>query len=115
MPGLLAAGDFDVGIINMKAVIKVVLGFVLLSFAGIMAFLGFSVWAMGSHGFDITAYDKIEQGMTMEQVQNMMGKPSSVSTQDDSTDWVYSRNLIWCMAHISFDSTGVVKTKEHDH
>ena len=78
--------------------------------------IGFSVWAMRSHGFNMEEFNHISQGMTKLDVQKKLGKPfSTTQTEEGATLWHYGNNLKWCMAVIRFDSRGKLESKVHDH
>jgi outer membrane protein assembly factor BamE (lipoprotein component of BamABCDE complex) len=100
----------------MKKRIKITLVLLgVVALAGI-TILGFSMWSMDGHGFDMGKFEQIQTGMTKQAVQTLLGKPFSTEQPDsNATLWRYGHNLKWCMAQVRFDSSGKVESRVHDH
>jgi len=82
----------------------------------VFAFLIYPAWVMNGHGFDLARFEQVHQGMTMTQVENLMGKPSSTELLGDGAAvWTYNKGLKWCIGHVRFGRNGKVEDKEHDH
>lgn len=73
------------------------------------------IWMFTGHGFNMDGFEQLRPGMTMAEVENLMGKPSFKESLDGSPVWTYNKHEKWCIGHISFDKNGRVKDKEHDH
>ena len=100
----------------MEKPIKIALTMLVITGIVVIAFLVFSIRVMTSHGYGSGKFEQVQPGMTMQEVQNLLGKPSSTEQVDaDLTIWRYAPDWTWCMAEVQFDSTGKVESKDHDH
>ena len=76
---------------------------------------GFAVmWAMNGHGVDEINLSRIKTGSTSREVQQLLGKPTSIDRTAVGESWKYSAGT-WCIVNIQFRDDGVVKCVEHDH
>jgi len=85
----------------------------------LLAFLSlviYPLWWGSSHGFNLAGFEQIHQGMTMSQVEDLLGKPTLTELlEEGGMAWTYNKGHKWCIGHIWFDRNGRVKDKEHDH
>ena len=76
----------------------------------------YPAWVMNSHGFNLAGFEQVHTGMTMAQVENLLGKPTLTSSlEDGSVVWTYNKGSTWCIGHIQFRPDGKVLEKEQDH
>ncbi len=81
----------------------------------VFGLLIYPAWIFSGHGFDLAGFEQVRPGMTMAEVENLMGKPSIKESLDGTPVWTYNKYQKWCIGHIFFDRDGKVKEKEHDH
>lgn len=76
---------------------------------------GFAVmWAMNGHGVNDGKLSRIHTGSTSEEVQQLLGEPTSIYRTEVGESWKYSAGT-WCIVSIQFRDDGVVQSVEHDH
>jgi len=61
--------------------------------------------------FDLARLNDLRTGMTVEQVRDVLGSPSS--TYDQS--WAYSGWMSWPVVYIYFDESGHFSSHRYDH
>ncbi len=62
-----------------------------------------------------TKADSIDNGMDRTEVQSILGRPTTVYTNDDgSQDWIYSKPMLWNFYRVSFSVSGTVVDTEWD-
>lgn len=85
--------------------------------AGICAvYLAFSGCSMGLPPVSAANQNRIQVGMTTEQVQSILGRPSHISCDDEGHPWGYrySSPWLWQSFHVRFDRDGKVRETELD-
>lgn len=94
---------------NIKIILSVI------SFFGTGLIL-YSTWAMTSHGFNMEHFHQIKPGMSIQQIEELMGEPySSKQLENGSFVYNYGHDFKWCMGFVRFDQEKKVETKWHDH
>jgi outer membrane protein assembly factor BamE (lipoprotein component of BamABCDE complex) len=74
------------------------------------------LYVMSGHPISMSRLEKVQQGMTFEQVRQLLGSPTSVRHGDEGTiDWVYSSKWKWCYVMLSFSAEGRYTEYYHDH
>jgi hypothetical protein len=97
----------------MKRVLKVVLWSLPVI---LVATVGLAAWSWNGHGLDVQQFRKIQSGMSMSEVESLMGKPAVAHSEDGvAVLWIYSRHLKLCRGIVCFDFTGRVQSTFHDH
>lgn len=100
----------------MKAFTKIVLMVIGVIIIFAAAFMVFAVWSMNGHGADPQRFAQITNGMTMSQIESVMGKPKWNRVTDERTTlWTYGHTLKWCTMQIRFGTNELVELKIHDH
>jgi outer membrane protein assembly factor BamE (lipoprotein component of BamABCDE complex) len=77
---------------------------------------GLAAWSWNGHGLDVQQFQKVHAGMTMPEVEFLMGKPTVAHSENGvAVSWIYSRHLKLCRGIVCFDFTGRVQSTFHDH
>jgi hypothetical protein len=75
---------------------------------GLVAICGMAViaWATFAPPVPTSRLERIELGMTQDQVRDILGKPPNVSKGDDGSEWwVYAR-MTWSLLDVKFSPEG---------
>jgi outer membrane protein assembly factor BamE (lipoprotein component of BamABCDE complex) len=68
--------------------------------------IAFIAWAMFAPPVPTSRFEKIELGMTKEQVRDILGEPLNASKADDGSEWwVYAR-MTWSLLDVKFSPEG---------
>jgi outer membrane protein assembly factor BamE (lipoprotein component of BamABCDE complex) len=82
----------------------------------LVAAAALAAWSWNGHGFNVEQFSKIRSGMTMSEVEALMGKPSVKHSGDGvAVFWIYTRHLKLCGGIVCFDFSGTVRSTFHDH
>jgi len=82
----------------------------------LVASVALAAWSWNGHGLDVQQFQKIRSGMTMPEVESLMGKPSVAhSERGVAVFWIYNRHFKLCRGIVGFDFTGRVQSTFHDH
>jgi len=73
--------------------------------------LVFELWNFDRPPFALSKLDGLTQGMTQDQVREVLGAPSSV--YEDS--WAYSRTGAWPIVYVYFDEAGKLVRHRYDY
>jgi hypothetical protein len=96
----------------VKAILVLFVGFVLLA----AAFLALAAWMMNGHGADLQAFEQVTNGMSMAEVEALMGRPETSRVMDDqASSWKYGSTWKWCAMQVCFGTNRLVEAKIHDH
>ena len=74
----------------------------------VLVFVCFSVWCMNSFPVSQTELNRIEIGMTMQEVRGILGEPKYIEDNYGYEEWRYSKPLMWTMVYVSFSKESVV-------
>jgi outer membrane protein assembly factor BamE (lipoprotein component of BamABCDE complex) len=82
---------------------------------GLAVALAFAAWFFIGHGIDVKRFAQVQPGMTMAQVEAIMGKPGGTSPERHRTFWFYGSRFTLCKGIICFHDDEKVFSKFHDH
>jgi hypothetical protein len=72
-------------------------------------------WCMAAPALPPDKMAAVNQGMTREEVQSLLGPPQSESRESDGSEtWMYHRRT-WAMFLVAFSPEGHVVRAEHDY
>jgi hypothetical protein len=74
------------------------------------------LWNLYSHGGSLKMFEKVQDGMPLAQVVEIMGEPS-LSQQADhgTTTLIYGRSYKSCNLRIELSPSNTVISKQHAH
>jgi outer membrane protein assembly factor BamE (lipoprotein component of BamABCDE complex) len=97
----------------MKRLLKIVLWSLPVALVGTV---GLAAWSWNGHGLDVQQFQKVRSGMTMSEVESLMGKPSVAHSEHGvAVFWIYNRHLKLCRGIVCFNFAGTVQSTFHDH
>ena len=76
-----------------------------------VAFFSFAAWSCNSPAVPLDDLNRIQAGMTKDQVEEILGKPDE---ETSSGQWWYKSPLKWYALRIDFTPTGEVIRYIHD-
>lgn len=77
----------------------------------VAAGLLFAMWRFDQPPFDLRLLDRLEPGMSKQQVREILGAPDH-PTEGDT--WSYSAFFAWPVVHVRFDAAGGLVSHEYD-
>jgi outer membrane protein assembly factor BamE (lipoprotein component of BamABCDE complex) len=70
--------------------------------------------AMRGHPISMTNLARVQVGMTEADVEQALGRPSTVDQRFGRTLWTYE-SWTWCVVRIGFGNDNTVDEIDHDH
>ena len=97
----------------MKRVLKIILWSLPVI---LVASVALAAWSWNGHGLNVKQFQKVHSGMSMSEVESLMGKPSVAHSEEGmAMFWIYNRHLKLCRGIVCFDFAGRVQSTFHDH
>jgi hypothetical protein len=97
----------------MNRVLKIILWLLTVIFVAAVAL---AAWSWSGHGLIVKQFQKVHSGMSMSEVESLIGKPSLARSEEGvAMIWIYNRHLKLCRGIVCFDFTGRVQSTFHDH
>jgi hypothetical protein len=104
----------------MKNTLTIVLGF--LGIIAIVAVVGIGllVWQFNRPPFSLSRLEQLHTAMSTNDVQRVLGLPTSVSTRTNESGqaycaWAYSRPMSWPIVYVYFSPEGQFRRHEYDY
>ncbi|MCA9283604.1 MAG: outer membrane protein assembly factor BamE [Phycisphaerales bacterium] len=71
-----------------------------------------ATWQFNRPPFDPGLLERLEIGMSPEQVRQILGEPRALGP--DNRHWRYTAFMAWPIVHVDFDETGFVSGWDYD-
>ena len=83
----------------------------------VIALVALAVLLFVIRAFTVFPHKKLDQlkpGMTMQDVEGALGRPSSIHTYSNTVHWNYKRKYSFGYGGVTFDTNGVVLYPEYE-
>jgi hypothetical protein len=85
-----------------------------------LVWIGYLMWQFDRPHFPLSRLQQLHGGMNTNDVQRVLGSPSSVRTRTNNSgqvcsEWAYSRRISWPIVYVYFTPDGRFEGHRYDH
>jgi outer membrane protein assembly factor BamE (lipoprotein component of BamABCDE complex) len=69
----------------------------------VFLFIAYALWSFNQPPVRLEKLQQLSEGMTPQQVQALLGEPTSKIASQSGSSWAYSKPLGWSIVYVHFD------------